>query len=63
VTDALIFAGNGRRAGKNPITLLLVPVFYSICVLDLKVVNWEQAAPGDAPQDEPVRELAVAGPQ
>ena len=27
------------------ITLLLLPVIYSICVLDLKIVRWEQIKP------------------
>ena len=27
------------------ITLLLVPVFYAICVLDLKIVKWDSIAP------------------
>ena len=35
------------------ITLLLVPVFYSICMLDLKIVKWEQVALARSPQGEP----------
>jgi hypothetical protein len=29
------------------ITLLLVPVFFSICVLDLKIVKWETRDTGE----------------
>jgi multidrug efflux pump subunit AcrB len=37
----LCYAQIGGLAIATVITLLLVPVFYSIAVLDLKVVKWE----------------------
>jgi multidrug efflux pump subunit AcrB len=37
----LCYAQIGGLAMATFITLLLVPVFYSIAVLDLKVVRWE----------------------
>ncbi len=39
--EALCYAQIGGLAVATFITLLLVPVFYSIFVLDLKIVNWE----------------------
>jgi hypothetical protein len=33
------------------VTLILVPVIYSICVWDLKIVRWEEVAP--APETPP----------
>jgi multidrug efflux pump subunit AcrB len=33
----------GGLAVATFITLLLVPVFYSIAVLDLKIVKWERS--------------------
>jgi multidrug efflux pump subunit AcrB len=40
----LCYAQIGGLTMATFITLLLVPVIYSICVLDLKIVRWEQAA-------------------
>jgi multidrug efflux pump subunit AcrB len=40
----LCYAQIGGLAVATFITLLLVPVFYSIAVLDLKIVNWEPKA-------------------
>ncbi len=40
----LCYAQIGGLAVATFITLLLVPVFYSIAVLDLKIVKWEAAA-------------------
>jgi len=37
----LCYAQIGRLAVATFITLLLVPVFYSIAVLDLRIVKWE----------------------
>jgi hypothetical protein len=37
----LCYAQIGGLAVATFITLLLVPVFYSIFVLDLKIVTWE----------------------
>ncbi len=45
----LCYAQIGGLAVATFITLLLVPVFYSIFVLDLKWIRWEPAhAPADA---------------
>jgi hypothetical protein len=38
----LCYAQIGGLTAATFITLLLVPVFYSICVLDLKIVKWDQ---------------------
>jgi multidrug efflux pump subunit AcrB len=39
--EPLCYAQIGGLTAATFITLLLVPVFYSICVLDLKIVKWE----------------------
>jgi multidrug efflux pump len=39
--EPLCYAQIGGLAIATVITLLLVPVFYSISVLDLKIVKWE----------------------
>jgi multidrug efflux pump subunit AcrB len=39
----LCYAQIGGLAIATFITLLLVPVLYSIFVLDLKIIRWEQA--------------------
>jgi len=39
--EPLCYAQIGGLAAATVITLLLVPVFYSISVLDLKIVKWE----------------------
>jgi multidrug efflux pump subunit AcrB len=41
--EPLCYAQIGGLAIATVITLLLVPVFYSIAVLDLKIVKWEPA--------------------
>jgi multidrug efflux pump len=51
--EPLCYAQIGGLAIATFITLLLVPVFYSICVLDLKIVKWEQGVPTHAAKDEP----------
>jgi multidrug efflux pump subunit AcrB len=38
--EPLCYAQIGGLASATVITLLLVPVFYSIAVLDLKIVKW-----------------------
>src|SRR5690349_8339652 len=43
--EPMCYAQIGGLSVATFITLLLVPVFYAICVLDLKVVKWEQAIP------------------
>ncbi len=39
--EPLCYAQIGGLAAARVITLLLVPVFYSISVLDLKIIKWE----------------------
>jgi multidrug efflux pump subunit AcrB len=39
--EPLCYAQIGGLAVATVITLLLVPVFYSIAVLDLKIIKWE----------------------
>jgi multidrug efflux pump subunit AcrB len=39
--EPLCYAQIGGLAAATVITLLLVPVFYSISVLDLKIIKWE----------------------
>jgi hypothetical protein len=41
VVGATCYAQIGGLAIATAITLILVPVFYSISVLDLKIVRWE----------------------
>lgn len=41
--EPLCYAQIGGLSVATFITLLLVPVFYAICVLDLKIVKWEPA--------------------
>ena len=43
--EPLCYAQIGGLAVATVITLLLVPVFYSIAVHDLKIVKWETATP------------------
>src|SRR5574341_451979 len=42
--EPLCYAQIGGLTVATVITLLLVPVLYAICVLDLKVVRWERPA-------------------
>jgi len=41
--ELLCYAQIGGLAAATVIMLLLVPVFYSIAVLDLKIVKWSRA--------------------
>lgn len=41
--EPLCYAQIGGLTSATFITLLLVPVFYAICVLDLKIVKWDRA--------------------
>lgn len=41
--EPLCYAQIGGLTAATFITLLLVPVFYSICVLDLKIIRWERS--------------------
>ncbi len=40
----LCYAPMGGLAVATFITLILVPVLYPICVLDLRIVRWEESA-------------------
>jgi hypothetical protein len=42
---ASLLCANRRFTIATFVTLLLVPVLYSIFVLDLKLIRWETAAP------------------
>src|SRR5262249_47052602 len=53
--EPLCYAQIGGLAVATFITLLLVPVFYSICVLDLKVVKWDAVAPEHTLKDDPTK--------
>jgi len=44
----LCYAQMGGLAVATFITLLLVPVLYSIFVLDLKIIRWESKQPAEA---------------
>jgi multidrug efflux pump subunit AcrB len=63
--EPLCYAQIGGLTAATFITLLLVPVFYSICVLDLKIVKWDRVAPPAAAEPvselSPVRHLTHAG--
>ncbi len=43
--EPMCYAQIGGLTAATFITLLLVPVIYSICVLDLKIVRWDQTPP------------------
>src|SRR4029077_4813598 len=47
--EPLCYAQIGGLTAATFITLLLVPVFYSICVLDLKIVKWDKQTPEPIP--------------
>lgn len=55
--EPLCYAQIGGLTAATFITLLLVPVFYSICVLDLKIVKWDQPKPAS---DATVTDALVA---
>ena len=52
--EALCYAQIGGLSLATLVTLLIVPVIYSIFVLDLKIVRWEEsvALPGHPGHDE-----------
>jgi multidrug efflux pump subunit AcrB len=52
--EPLCYAQIGGLSIATFITLLLVPVFYAICVLDLKIVKWEkvEAEPDETPMPQ-----------
>jgi multidrug efflux pump subunit AcrB len=49
--EPLCYAQIGGLSIATFITLLLVPVFYAICVLDLKIVKWDRVAPAASKPD------------
>lgn len=51
--EPMCYAQIGGLTAATFITLLLVPVIYSICVLDLKIVRWES--------EQPIEEPVIAG--
>lgn len=46
--EPLCYAQIGGLTAATFITLLLVPVFYAICVLDLKIVKWDRSVSNDS---------------
>ena len=55
--EPLCYAQIGGLTAATFITLLLVPVFYAICVLDLKIVKWDTARASHqtaASEDQPL---------
>lgn len=52
--EPLCYTQIGGLSVATLVTLVLVPVLYTICVLDLKVLHW------DSPADEPGPELPAA---
>jgi len=59
----LCYAQIGGLMIATFVTLLLVPVIYSIFVLDLKLIKWEtaDAAEKDGPEAAPQLEVTVTG--
>ena len=43
----MCYAQIGGLTAATFVTLLLVPVIYSICVMDLKIVKWQSPDPVD----------------
>ena len=58
--EPLCYGQIGGLTAATFITLLLVPVFYSICVLDLKIVKWDRVAP--EPKEQNVEPISSAVP-
>src|SRR4026208_766922 len=62
--EPLCYAQIGGLTAATFITLLLVPVFYAICVLDLKIVKWDKVDPDDSQEVlslEPKGNFGVGG--
>ncbi|MBS1830774.1 MAG: efflux RND transporter permease subunit, partial [Acidobacteria bacterium] len=55
--EPLCYAQIGGLTAATFITLLLVPVFYAICVLDLKIVKWDRVEAPEPPRTPEVIEL------
>jgi multidrug efflux pump subunit AcrB len=63
--EPLCYAQIGGLTAATFITLLLVPVFYAICVLDLKIVKWDGIVPAPESQSSTaagVEQLRHAAP-
>jgi multidrug efflux pump subunit AcrB len=58
--EPLCYAQIGGLTAATFITLLLVPVFYSICVLDLKIIRWEGATSSAHAEKAELKELVQA---
>jgi hypothetical protein len=56
--EPLCYAQIGGLTAATVIALLLVPVFYSICVLDLKIVKWDMVAAPAEPTVQATIEFA-----
>jgi multidrug efflux pump subunit AcrB len=56
----MCYAQIGGLSAATGVTLLLVPIMYSICVLDLKIIRWDETAALEKPQvtAEPVHEIS-----
>jgi len=62
--EPMCYAQIGGLTAATFITLLLVPVIYSVCVLDLKIVKWETREEGvDSRHSEPSPEGATVQQQ
>lgn len=51
--EPLCYAQIGGLTIATFVTLILVPVLYSIFVLDLKLIRWEETKPSESHQEEP----------
>ncbi len=58
--EPLCYAQIGGLTAATFITLLLVPVFYAICVLDLKIVKWDRQK-SDQPSAVSGQQVAISG--
>ena len=58
--EPLCYAQIGGLTAATFITLLLVPVFYAICVLDLKIVKWDNVAAASPAEMENVEYATAA---
>ena len=56
--EPMCYAQIGGLSAATIITLLLVPIMYSICVLDLKIIRWDETPALEEPPitAEPVHE-------
>jgi len=58
--EPMCYAQIGGLITATFITLLLVPVVYSICVLDLKIIGWDSYEPkSEVPPVEVAHKAAV----